>query len=135
MFNFNYRDARLAEQKIREKARLLEKQSKEFLNKLDKKEFNKMTREEAISKIISLTKYGPSGHQGWLVDQLEALGLLKFDKKIEGKSRKTPKELIQEVGPYNALTNPYQASIIIEHLQNHGYSIVDNTYCSPREIL
>jgi hypothetical protein len=40
-----------------------------------------MTREEAIKKFPQSRWYGEEGQKGWLLDCLEALELIKFEKE------------------------------------------------------
>jgi hypothetical protein len=40
-----------------------------------------MTREEANAKMPLPRWYGEDGQKGWLLDNLEAIGLIKFEEK------------------------------------------------------
>ena len=66
---------------------------------------NKMTKEEAVVKITIIEKRG-----GSLIDQLEELGLIKFEKK-----KLTPTELIMK---------HQDSKDFVIALDNYGYKII-----------
>lgn len=77
---------------------------------MGQKEKIKMTREEANDKLFQVSKQ--HGMMTTLVDQLEALGLIKFEEK----SVPTAKEIISQQG--------YNADRLTKQLEEHGYKIV-----------
>lgn len=52
-----------------------------------------MTREKAFKKIPLPSWYGADGQRGWLLDSLQALGLIKFEQDPH-TTEESPREII-----------------------------------------
>ena len=80
----------------------------------------KMTREEALEKIKPPRWYGDEGQRGWLLDSLEALGLLKFEE------RPTPECIFSMMFDSISADRPHtKAKELSNWLDRMGYKIVD----------
>lgn len=88
----------------------------------DKKESNKMTREEAVRKVVKDKCYSDESAIR-LVDSLKALGLIKFDEPEPSPIEKGLTQAIGTVG-YEKLTN---------WCINHGYQILKKSVGNQQE--
>jgi hypothetical protein len=83
-----------------------------------------MTREEALAKMAKWRHYGDDAAQGWLLDNLEALGLLQFEMISSISPSMIIKGELCKLIPSGLVTQPMQnADNIINALYRNGYVI------------
>lgn len=103
------------------------------------KENKQMTREEAIAKVGEIIAQGRQSITGpealirsSIVDSLEALGLLKFEQKVEAEKSKPSattviRNELENQGPSSNYS--HLANKIINELMKQKYKIVDTDVC------
>jgi hypothetical protein len=75
----------------------------------------KMTREETLVKLPKYRNYGEDAINGWLIDALEVLGLIKFDE--------APPEQDNRIALYVYKSDGVQAWKLKQALEELGYEV------------